>query len=228
MMAQEIVTTHNAGDDRQTYWANRINGHLRKSVEEIIQAGLDLIGAKDDLGPGKFTAMVEKQLRVTLRTAEMLMKVASHPVLRDPNHGSHLPPSWRTLSELALLPAPLVQAKIEDGTINPEMQRKDVPRFRPGVHAEPGERVSQLDRFKEKIKEKDGQIADLEERLTSAEAAPKERLWKNLLKECEVEMVVRRIIWEVDDEERAKAIAAGILKHYKRKPGRPAKAASAH
>jgi hypothetical protein len=50
------------------------------------------------------------------------------------NHGEkantervrYLPPSWGTLYQLTRVPNDVLLAKIEDHTINPEMQRKDV------------------------------------------------------------------------------------------------------
>jgi hypothetical protein len=40
----------------------------------------------------------------------MLMAIADNPVLSKANHGSVLPPSWRTLYELTKLPAPKLVA----------------------------------------------------------------------------------------------------------------------
>jgi hypothetical protein len=60
------------------------------------------------------------------RTAQMLMAIAANPVLSNTNHGSDLPPSWRTLYELTKLPEPVLLAKIKDHTINSEMERTDV------------------------------------------------------------------------------------------------------
>jgi hypothetical protein len=63
-----------------------------------------------------------------------------------------LPPSWTTLYELTKLDDDTFDQKLHDGTINPEMQRKDVARqnrilSRERDHrrvenlAEPGERI---------------------------------------------------------------------------------------
>jgi hypothetical protein len=40
----------------------------------------------------------------------------------------HLPPHWGTLYEITKLPDRIFEAKIADGSIHPEMQRKDVAR----------------------------------------------------------------------------------------------------
>jgi hypothetical protein len=54
------------------------------------------------------------------------MKIASNPVLSDSAHGPDLPPSWRTLYELTKLDDQVLLARIEDHTINCEMERRDV------------------------------------------------------------------------------------------------------
>jgi hypothetical protein len=43
-------------------------------------------------------------------------------------HGPHLPPSWRTLYEITKLPDEVFEKKLSEGSIHPEMQRKDVAR----------------------------------------------------------------------------------------------------
>jgi hypothetical protein len=47
-------------------------------------------------------------------------------VISNTKHVSLLPPSWGTLHQLALLPAPLCQQLIENETIHQKMERKDV------------------------------------------------------------------------------------------------------
>jgi hypothetical protein len=98
-------------------------------VETIIAIGSILIEAKADpkLEHGQFEAMVERDLPFGPRTARMLMAVARDPLLSDRNHGSVLPPSWRTLYELSRLPEPVLEAALADGRITPAMERKQVP-----------------------------------------------------------------------------------------------------
>jgi hypothetical protein len=47
------------------------------------------------------------------------------PMVEHTHHGSHLPPSWRTLYELTKLPDDVFEARIANGTICADMQRKD-------------------------------------------------------------------------------------------------------
>jgi hypothetical protein len=105
-----------------------ISAAWQKGVESIIETGERLHQAKadPDMPHGSFEAMIQCKLPFGPRTAQRLMAIASNTVLSNPTHVSHLPPAWGTLAELAKLPTTLLLTKIEDGSINPMMQRKDV------------------------------------------------------------------------------------------------------
>jgi hypothetical protein len=152
------------------YWAGRINAAAQKTTEGIIEAGQALLQAKQHLRPGDFHAMINDRLAFTPRTAQRLMKIAAHPVLSDATHVSRLPPSWGTLYELTKLPPKLIQAKIEDCTISPKLERKDVAKLKPG-HAEAKHkaRLSRIIELKQENEERLREIADLQERLANAE-----------------------------------------------------------
>ncbi len=75
--------------------------------------------------------MVAQDLPFTLRTAELFISIARNPVLSNANHGSYLPASWRTLSELARLPQEVLEEALDDGRITPELQRKEVALLKP-------------------------------------------------------------------------------------------------
>jgi hypothetical protein len=114
-----------------TDWATRINATWRKSVEHIIETGRLLREAKAELGHGNWCGLFSARgfdgaVPFTVRTAQMLMVIADHPVLSDANHGTHLPPCWRTLYELSSVPDDELIHLIEDGTVHPGMMRKDV------------------------------------------------------------------------------------------------------
>jgi hypothetical protein len=98
---------------------------IRRTVEGWVAAGRHLQQAKDELDHGEFGPMLER-LKLHAKTAERYMTIARNPILSNPTHGSHLPTSLRTLSELATLPADFLKAKISDGTITRETTRKDV------------------------------------------------------------------------------------------------------
>jgi hypothetical protein len=68
--------------------------------------------------------MIETYLPFKHSTAFRLMAVARDQRLANIAHGQCLPPHWRTLYELTKLPDDVFEAKIADGSIHPEMQRK--------------------------------------------------------------------------------------------------------
>ncbi len=112
------------------HYADLIRDDLQKSVEGIIAAGRHLIEAQDKLEHGDWLKMIENDLPFGKRTAQMLMKIARHPVLSNANHGSLLPTSWRTLYELAQLPPKKLEAKLIDGTITADIERKDIAKLK--------------------------------------------------------------------------------------------------
>ena len=107
-------------------WAERITMAWRKSVEAVLDAGRLLKEAKTALPHGAFTAMIENDLPFGARTVQMLMKIADDPRITDPNHGSLLPASWRTLYELTKLTDEQFEARLSTGGIHPEMERRDI------------------------------------------------------------------------------------------------------
>ena len=52
------------------------------------------------------------------------MQVADNDLIRNDAHAHHLPVSWMTLYELSKIDENTFTAAIEDGRINPKMERK--------------------------------------------------------------------------------------------------------
>src|SRR5262249_20621059 len=107
-------------------FAHDIARAFETSREKIFEIGHLLIEAKAALPHGEFLAMIESDLPFTARYAQMLMKIASDQRLVNTNHGSHLPTSPRTLYELTKLSDRELIRRIEDGTIHPSMERRDI------------------------------------------------------------------------------------------------------
>ena len=107
-------------------FAQRINAAWRKGFEAVIETGRLIAAAKAKVEPGEFLAMVENDLPFTARTAQRLMAIAADKRITDATHVSHLPPHWGTLYELTKLDDDQFQARITDGTIRPEMERRDI------------------------------------------------------------------------------------------------------
>jgi Zn finger protein HypA/HybF involved in hydrogenase expression len=124
---------------RQKNWtaqdyADVVQRLLKMAVSHIIDAGRTLAEAKEHLEHGEWLRMfrdhenhLERPLPFGARKAQMLMRIAEHPILSDANHGSHLPTSWRTLYELTRVPDPVLERALAKGLIHPAMERKHVP-----------------------------------------------------------------------------------------------------
>jgi hypothetical protein len=111
------------------YHAEYFNFCWKKSGETIIESSCALIAAKADLDPHEFEAMLDHDLVVSGSTARKLMLIAQKEVLCA--HVHKLPPHWGTLYELTKVPDAVLLAAIEDGTVNPEMERKDAIALKP-------------------------------------------------------------------------------------------------
>jgi hypothetical protein len=127
----DLAAFEKTNDQPKTWetYVGDINVAWRKAVESIIETGRILLEAKEGpyrLKHGAFETMVQTKLPFNERTAQMLMKIARHPILSDAKHVSLLPPSWGTLHALTKVPDDKLIAHIRDGTINPKLERKDV------------------------------------------------------------------------------------------------------
>lgn len=128
------------------YWALRINAEWRKSVEGILNVGRQLIAAKEACEHGEFLRLfkghenaVSEPVPFSANTAEILMKVASHPVLSKSEIAQSLPQSWYTLYELTKLDDEQIVAGIKAGEITPDMTRAEASALR----ADPVEKPEQ-------------------------------------------------------------------------------------
>jgi DUF3102 family protein len=117
-----------------TEWARIISDDLTRAVEGIIATGRHLQEAKRELDQHGEWLPLLKRLKVGASTAARLMRIAENEVLRNSAHWAELPTSWRTLYELTTLLPETLEAKIADGTISPEITRKEVAALR---NAEP-------------------------------------------------------------------------------------------
>jgi hypothetical protein len=104
-------------------WAARITACWRASVEAIIEVGQLLRAAKAALPHGAFNKMIASDLPFSDSAARKLMKIAEK--FSNSEHVNDLPPSWGTLYELTRLSKTQFAAKIADGTIRPDMERKE-------------------------------------------------------------------------------------------------------
>jgi hypothetical protein len=104
-----------------------INAHWRKAVTSIIRAGQLLLEAKEELPHGEWGKMFGRnELPFGQRMAQMLMKIAEHPILSNTKYVSYLPPSVGTLYELATIAKADLRQLLRDGEITTDLERKEV------------------------------------------------------------------------------------------------------
>ena len=106
--------------------ARLIKEAWQKGVGSIIETGKRLIEAKAELIHGVWLDMIRDDLPFSSGTASRLMKIAEHEVVSNVAHVPHLPPSWGTLYELTKLPDRVLIRGLENGTINPQIERSEV------------------------------------------------------------------------------------------------------
>ena len=105
-------------------FASAIARRWQDAVVAIIDMGKLMLRAKATLSHGGFGRMVKsKMVPFGWRTANRLMAIAEHSILANSTHGSHLTQCWRTLAELAAVPAPIIEKWIEEEKIYSELSR---------------------------------------------------------------------------------------------------------
>jgi hypothetical protein len=109
-------------------FSDAIRTSWTKGAVGILESSLTLKGAKDQLAPEQFKVMT---LPFDSSVARKLLVIANNSILCA--HVHILPPCWSTIYELAKLDDAVLRARIEDGTINTKIQRKDAIALRPKV-----------------------------------------------------------------------------------------------
>jgi hypothetical protein len=111
-------------------WATCINASCRRSVEALIQAGLELLSAKQDLDHGDWLRLFDLRLvDIHQREAERLMQVARHKVLANPTKWSNLPASLQALCALSRVEPRVLDVALISGEISPSTTIKKAKEF---------------------------------------------------------------------------------------------------
>jgi MT-A70 len=107
-------------------YADKIIACHQRTLEAIVEAGALLIQAKENLPHGDFEGMVERDLPFGPRHARRLMAIASDQRIANRTHVSVLPEAVGTLYELTKLDDLTFERRIADGTIRPDMVRRNI------------------------------------------------------------------------------------------------------
>jgi hypothetical protein len=162
-------------------WPQRIAASWEKVTHSAIETGQELLAAKTELPPGTFHDMIKTTLPFGPRMAQYLMSIAEHPVLTDAKHVSHLPGDILTLYQLSRLEAPLVEAKIAEGTINPRLRRADVRRKVLGIEEPrrgPGTTITSVQKLRQERDALKSTVVDQQHHIAELEAARDNSAWE--------------------------------------------------
>jgi hypothetical protein len=96
-----------------------------KGVESILEHGVILIEAKNELDHGEYQAFVTEDLRLSGSKARALKQIAKHSVLSNRQYIGALPPCWSTLAILVRLKPERLIALIEEGAVHAGMEQKE-------------------------------------------------------------------------------------------------------
>jgi N6-adenosine-specific RNA methylase IME4 len=105
--------------------ARLIRLDLAGAVEGIVAAGRHLREAREVIEHGRWEDWIRDDVGMSPDKALMLMSIAGHLVISNPEHARDLPASWSTLYELSRLEPSVVKRAISDGEITPETERRD-------------------------------------------------------------------------------------------------------
>jgi N6-adenosine-specific RNA methylase IME4 len=136
VIAQQPVSLHH---NRVAYWADRICGQWRDSVEGILETGRSLIEAKKEfdesssLAPGYMSQLLGRKghpqiLPFVYTAAYRIMKVSQDE--RIVQYTAQLPPSWETLALITRLTNEQFVELLEAGRIKPDLKQSEICKFR--------------------------------------------------------------------------------------------------
>ena len=100
-------------------WAEEARGFQRKTVEGLIGLGKTLIEAKRDLDHGEFSDLLRDDLKMDVRFAQRVMRLARDPRFSKASNLTHLPTALSALGALADLPENVFERGLAIGVINP-------------------------------------------------------------------------------------------------------------
>ncbi len=118
-------TSTNLDDPDCLFWATKIRGKCRSSLEDIIGIGELFVAAKGALPHSKWGPFIHYYLPFKARTAQRLMAIAQDSRITNTTHAPYLPPNWTTLYVLTKLSDYWFQVGLRSKAIRPDMERAD-------------------------------------------------------------------------------------------------------
>lgn len=116
---------------------DRFEATLRSSLAVAIDLGKQIMAAKEALPHGQFGRLfsghdnpVPGAMPFQVRWAQKLMGMASHPIIGNASHGTHLPTDLHAIFELATMKAAELKTAIDEGKITAKTTRAEAKRIK--------------------------------------------------------------------------------------------------
>jgi hypothetical protein len=112
------------------FWTDEVRAALGGVVSATVEVGRTIQTAKQHLGRGSFQTFIRNpEFPLDDRSAQMLLRIASHPVLVDDANHPDLPSGTVPLYMLSGLDSDVVESGLESGRVHPAMTVKQVKEF---------------------------------------------------------------------------------------------------
>ncbi|MDC1213859.1 DUF3102 domain-containing protein [Rhodospirillales bacterium] len=125
-MKQEIIEPGRGHSNNITDYADRVSIAWRAALQSIIEVGVILNDAKENLDRKDWLDLINNNLPFTRRTAEKLIKISSDARLSNPKNARYLPPHWTSLHEITYLTDEQFEDGKEQGIIRADAERKEI------------------------------------------------------------------------------------------------------
>lgn len=115
-------------------FTDAIRGSWNKAIQSVIDTAQMVKRAEDQLGRKQLNELkrrLEQDRIMSGPTFSKLAKIASNPVLTEPDNIHLLPPSYATLYELAQYDTKVIQDALSGGSIHAAIKHKDLSSILP-------------------------------------------------------------------------------------------------
>ena len=130
-------------------WRRRIESAWKASVQAVIEVGILIKQAKEDLGVSY--SLLETELPFSSTVAAYLIKIAENPVLSNPTYHSKLPNGYNTLYYLASVEEEKLVEQIEKGEVTPNFSLASAKSLRDLMPKKQNKRVTAVEKRKNQL-----------------------------------------------------------------------------
>ncbi|MBF0154546.1 MAG: hypothetical protein HQL64_12460 [Magnetococcales bacterium] len=144
------------------WYQKRITESYAASVDSILATCRLLAEAKGTLEREEWK-ILQESLIFTAPTIRKMIQIGESERFKNARMRAFFPPHWYTLYEIMQLPEEVYQQAMADGSITPEVERKQIEALKTGVSIERKGRRDRGDQSEETLEAEDSQSDNLSE-----------------------------------------------------------------